>query len=77
MKTDEVTRTERQLDSVRDEIERIERDGQEAEFESNGARRRMRRTELATLYARERELISRMLRLTGRGVSFVTPSDYP
>jgi hypothetical protein len=65
----------KQLEHVRDEIARIEEDGEEAEFESNGAKRRVRRAELFRLYKREDELLGRISRLEGGSVSYSVASE--
>ena len=72
---DELEVTEKQLDHVRNEIARIEKDGEEAEFESNGARRRLRRGDLSRLYEREYELLARYRRLSGQSVSYSIAGD--
>ena len=65
----------KQLDHVRDELARIEEDGEEAEFESNGARRRAKRADISRLYLRENELLARISRLTGQSVSYSLASE--
>ncbi len=75
MMMSELEIAEKQLEHVRDEIARIEEKGEEAEFESNGARRRVRRADLSRLYDREYELISRINRLSGRCLSYVVAGD--
>lgn len=71
----EIQLTERQLENVRREITRIEDDGEEADFESNGARRRTRRADLSVLYKREDELLSRLKRLSGQAISYIIACD--
>lgn len=75
MNEKEIKISYQQLDRVRAEIERIENDGEEAEFESNGARRRVRRAEILRLYKREDELLARINRLEGRSFSYSVASE--
>ena len=72
---DELKVAEKQLSHLRDEITRIEEDGEEAEFESNRARRRLRRADLSRLYQREYERLSRIRRLTGQSISYAVAGD--
>ncbi len=75
MNEKEIKISYQQLDRVRAEIERIENDGEEAEFESNGARRRVRRAEILRLYKREDDLLARINRLEGRSFSYSVASE--
>lgn len=75
MNEKEIKISYQQLDNVRAEIERIENDGEEAEFESNGARRRVRRAEILRLYKREDDLLARINRLEGRSFSYSVASE--
>lgn len=71
----EIQLTEKQLENVRREIARIEDDGEEADFESNGARRSTKRAEIAVLYKREDDLLARLKRLSGQSVSYIISCD--
>lgn len=62
-------RLRQQLRSVQRAIKKIEVGAQEAHIESNGSSRRSRQADLETLYNRERDLIIRLNRMSGRGSS--------
>lgn len=67
----DIERITKQLQSVREAIEKIESGSQESHIESAGAVRKSRKANLADLYKRESELECKLSRLKGRGISYV------
>ena len=67
-------KTEKQLERVENAIAAIESGAQSYFIEENGMRRELRRGDLETLYQREKTLILRLKRLSGRSISRMIPS---
>ena len=67
-------RTEKQLERVENAIAAIESGAQSYMIEENGMRRELRRGDLEALYKREKALILRLNRLSGRSTSRTIPA---
>ncbi|RZA18112.1 MAG: hypothetical protein EOP10_21600 [Proteobacteria bacterium] len=62
-----------QLEDVRRAIYEIEVNGIETEIEVNGNRRRVKRSDLKTLYAREAHLLRAVERESRQGLTYIIP----